>query len=450
MSKQNRRNFMKKTALGSIGLASVSSMAMSAKSYRNIIGANDRLNVAIAGLGRRLGAFYEPIALKESNVRLLYLCDAKLDQMDKAATKFAEHITYKPKLQQDIFKVLDDKEVDVLINAMPDHWHTPGTIMAMKSGKHVYVEKPSSCTMEENELLVEATEHYGKVVQMGNQQRSSGHTQEVIKKIHDGIIGEAYKAVAFYSNRRGNVPLQQKAAIPEGLDWNLWQGPAVHREYTSETWNYNWHWYGWNYGTAELGNNATHELDVARWALNVDYPQMVEVESAKRHFVDDGWEMYDTMLARFIFENNKQIEWDGKSRNGFNTYGSGRGVIIYGTEGSVFVNRGVHRIYDRRGELIAESKGTSNEAGVALGGGGNMSTTHVMNFFDTIRGKASANAPIDDANISMAMVHYANVSSRIGQNFEIDSKKGTMFNRDAMQHWGKPYEDSWKKKFMEL
>ena len=450
MSKQNRRNFMKKTALGSIGLASVSSMAMSAKSYRNIIGANDRLNVAIAGLGRRLGAFYEPIALKESNVRLLYLCDAKLDQMDKAATKFAEHITYKPKLQQDIFKVLDDKEVDVLINAMPDHWHTPGTIMAMKSGKHVYVEKPSRCTMEENELLVEATEHYGKVVQMGNQQRSSGHTQEVIKKIHDGIIGEAYKAVAFYSNRRGNVPLQQKAAIPEGLDWNLWQGPAVHREYTSETWNYNWHWYGWNYGTAELGNNATHELDVARWALKVDYPQMVEVESAKRHFVDDGWEMYDTMLARFIFENNKQIEWDGKSRNGFNTYGSGRGVIIYGTEGSVFVNRGVHRIYDRRGELIEESKGTSNEAGVALGGGGNMSTTHVMNFFDTIRGKASANAPIDDANISMAMVHYANVSSRIGQNFEIDSKKGTMFNRDAMQHWGKPYEDSWKKKFMEL
>ena len=450
MSKQNRRNFMKKTALGSIGLASVPSMAMPAKSYRNIIGANDRLNVAIAGLGRRLGAFYEPIALKESNVRLLYLCDAKLDQMDKAATKFAEHITYKPKLQQDIFKVLDDKEVDVLINAMPDHWHTPGTIMAMKSGKHVYVEKPSSCTMEENELLVEATEHYGKVVQMGNQQRSSGHTQEVIKKIHDGIIGEAYKAVAFYSNRRGNVPLQQKAAIPEGLDWNLWQGPAVHREYTSETWNYNWHWYGWNYGTAELGNNATHELDVARWALNVDYPQMVEVESAKRHFVDDGWEMYDTMLARFIFENNKQIEWDGKSRNGFNTYGSGRGVIIYGTEGSVFVNRGVHRIYDRRGELIEESKGTSNEAGVALGGGGNMSTTHVMNFFDTIRGKASANAPIDDANISMAMVHYANVSSRIGQNFEIDSKKGTMFNRDAMLHWGKPYEDSWKNKFMEL
>ena len=450
MSKQNRRNFMKKTALGSIGLASVPSMAMPAKSYRNIIGANDRLNVAIAGLGRRLGAFYEPIALKESNVRLLYLCDAKLDQLDKAATQFAEHITYKPKLQQDIFKVLDDKEVDVLINAMPDHWHTPGTIMAMKSGKHVYVEKPSSCTMEENELLVEATEHYGKVVQMGNQQRSSGHTQEVIKKIHDGIIGEAYKAVAFYSNRRGNVPLQQKAAIPEGLDWNLWQGPAVHREYTSETWNYNWHWYGWNYGTAELGNNATHELDVARWALNVDYPQMVEVESAKRHFVDDGWEMYDTMLARFIFENKKQIEGDGKSRNGFNPYGSGRGVIIYGREGSVFVNRGVHRIYDRRGELIEESKGTSNEAGVALGGGGNMSTTHVMNFFDTIRGKASANAPIDDANISMAMVHYANVSSRIGQNFEIDSKKGTMFNRDAMLHWGKPYEDSWKNKFMEL
>ncbi|MBS9461860.1 Gfo/Idh/MocA family oxidoreductase [Flagellimonas sp. 389] len=448
MSKQNRRDFVKKSALGGLGLVSASSMSMSAKSYRNIIGANDRLHVAIAGLGRRLGAFYDPIAHKKSNVRLLYLCDPMESQMAKAATKFKEHIDYALKLEKDIFKVLDDDKVDVLINSTPDHWHTPGSIMALKSGKHVYVEKPSSCTMEENELLVEAAKKYDKVVQMGNQQRSSGQTQEIIKKIHDKAIGDAYKAVAFYSNGRGAVPLQKKAAVPEGLDWNLWQGPAVHREYTSETWNYNWHWYGWNYATAEMGNNATHELDVARWALNVNYPQMVEVNAAKRHFVDDGWEMYDTMLARFTFEDNKQIEWDGKSRNAYNTYGSGRGVIIYGTEGTVFVNRSHHKLYNRKGELVEESKGKTGESGIALGGGGNMSTTHVMNFFDTVRGKATLNAPIDDANISMSMVHYANVSSRINENFEIDSKNGTMFNQEAMKHWGKPYEESWKSKFL--
>ena len=450
MSKQNRRNFIKKSALGGLGLASAASMGMSAQSYNSIIGSNDRLHVAIAGLGRRLGAYYSPIARKESNVKLAYLCDAKKSQMTRAAKRFKNHINYNPKLEQDIFKILDDNKVDVLINAMPDHWHTPGAIMAMKSGMHVYVEKPSSCTMEENELLVKAANKYSKVVQMGNQQRSSAHTQQVIQKIHNGAIGQAYKAIAFYSNGRGEVPHQKKSSIPEGLDWNLWQGPAVHREYTSETWDYNWHWYGWNYGTAEMGNNATHELDVARWALNVNFPKMVEVDSDKRHFVNDGWEMYDTMLARFSFEDNKVIEWDGKSRNAYNTYGSGRGVIIYGTEGSVFVNRGYYKLFDRNGKLVEEVSSGGKEGGVTLGGGGDMSTLHVMNFFETIRGKSSLNAPIADANISMAMVHYANVSSRIKQNFEVDDVKGTMFNRDAMEHWGKPYQESWKKMFLNI
>lgn len=163
MSTQNRRDFVKKTALTTVGLVSGSTMGMSAQSYRNIIGSNDRLHVAIAGLGRRLGAFYAPIAHKNSNVKLVYLCDAKQSQMTRAAEKFKEYINYSPKQEQDIFKVLDDNKVDVLINAMPDHWHTPGAIMAMKSGKHVYVEKPSSCTMEENELLVNATKKYKKV-----------------------------------------------------------------------------------------------------------------------------------------------------------------------------------------------------------------------------------------------------------------------------------------------
>lgn len=450
MSKLKRREFIRRSALGGLGLVSATSMGMSAKSYRNIIGANDRLHVAIAGLGRRLGAYFSPIAHNQSNVQLAYLCDAKQSQMIKAAQKFRKHINYDPKLEQNIFKVMDDGKVDVLINAMPDHWHTPGAIMAMKSGKHVYVEKPSGCTMNENELLVEAAQKYNKIVQMGNQQRSSDHTQQIIKKIHEGKIGHAYKAVAFYSNGRGEVPHQQKAAIPKGLDWNLWQGPAVHREYTSETWDYNWHWYGWNYGTAEMGNNATHELDIARWALEVNLPNLVEVESDKRHFVNDGWEMYDTMLARFTFEDNKQIEWDGKSRNAYNTYGTGRGVVIFGTEGSVFVNRGHYKLYDRKGKLLEEVSSGGVEGGVSLGGGGDMSTVHVMNFFDAIRDKATLNAPIDDANVSMAMVHYANVSSRIKQNFEVDPIRGTMFNNEAMKHWSKPYEESWKSKFMTL
>ncbi|HBK40976.1 MAG TPA: dehydrogenase, partial [Porphyromonadaceae bacterium] len=238
--------------------------------------------------------------------------------------------------------------------------------------------------------------------------------------------------------------LQKKAAIPVGLDWELFQGPAPRRDYTEETWDYNWHWYGWDYGTAEAGNNATHELDVARWALNVDFPLNVEVEAAKRHFANDGWEMYDTMDATFRFAGDKIIKWDGKSRNGHKTYGADRGTIIYGSEGTVFVNRDKYILYDRGGKVMKERTSTSSEAGTALGGGGDMTTGHVINFFDTIRGKSKLTAPIDDASISNAMVHYANVAYRIGKGFDIDDKTGRMFDREAMKLWNREYEPGWE------
>ncbi|MEA1787098.1 Gfo/Idh/MocA family oxidoreductase [Arenibacter sp. GZD96] len=440
-----RRNFITKTVLGSTAMAvSTSAMSMSASSYRRIIGANDRLNVAIAGLGRRLGAFYEPIAKKETNVQLLYLCDVMEHQRTKALESFSKYITYKPKLENDIRKVIEDAKVDVFINATPDHWHAPGSIMALKAGKNVYVEKPCSHNMHENTLLVQAAKKFNKVVQMGNQQRSSDHTIEIIKEIHSGIIGKPYKAVAFYTNQRGEVPVQKKAAIPQGLDWDLFQGPAPRREYTEETWNYNWHWYGWDYGTAEAGNNGTHELDVARWAMQVDFPLHARVEAAKRHFVTDGWEMYDTMEATFHFEGDKVIQWDGKSRNGYDTYSGDRGTIIYGSEGSVFVDRGKYILTDRSGKVVKNSTSGVAEAGNTLGGGGDMTTTHVINFFDTIRGKAQLNAPIADASISMAMVHYANIAYRIGRGIDIDPKTGTIYDRDAMKLWSRPYEKGWE------
>ncbi|MDB2607055.1 Gfo/Idh/MocA family oxidoreductase [Zobellia sp.] len=440
----SRRNFIKKTTLAGAAITVGSSaMAMSAKSYNNIIGSNERLNVAIAGLGRRLEAFYQPIAAKESNVKLLYLCDVMESQRLKGLEAFGNHINYNPALENDIRKVLDDKNVDILINATPDHWHTPGSIMAMKAGKHVYVEKPCSHNMHENEQLVKAAKHFNKVVQMGNQQRSSGHSIEIINEIHNGIIGKPYKAVAFYNNGRGEVPLQKSAPVPKGLDWDLWQGPAPRREYTSETWDYNWHWYGWEYGTAEAGNNGTHELDLARWALQVDFPKSVYVEAEKRQFINDGWEMYDDMEATFKFSDNKIIKWDGKSRNGYSTYGAARGAVIYGTEGSVFVNRSKYMLYDRKGELVKEYNSASKEAGIALGGGGDMSTKHVQNLFDTIRGKTKLTAPIDDASKSMAMVHYANIAYRIKEGFDIDDKTGTMYNREAMKLWSRTYESGW-------
>ncbi|MCK5691232.1 MAG: Gfo/Idh/MocA family oxidoreductase, partial [Bacteroidales bacterium] len=400
----SRRKFIRNVAASSAALTigGVSS-DMSAKSYRKIIGANDRLNVAIAGLGRRLGGYIEPIRLTESNVNLLYLCDVMDHQLQNADEKFQEVLGYKSKQEKDVRKVMEDKDLDAIFIATPDHWHTPGAIMAMQAGKHVYLEKPCSHNFHESELLLEAQEKYAKVIQMGNQQRSAPLSIEIIKQIHEGLIGETYKAVAFYSNRRGEVVVPEKAAVPTGLDWDLFQGPSPRKEYMHDTWNYNWHWYGWDFGTAETGNNATHELDVARWALQVDYPEKVYVEAAKRHFKNDGWTMYDTMEVTFEFGNGKAITWDGKSRNSYSTYGMDRGTIIFGSEGTVIVDRGMYRVFDRKGEMTKDYKSDNKESGIALGGGGDTSTQHAQNFFNAIRGTEQLNSPITEGVISQAM-----------------------------------------------
>jgi predicted dehydrogenase len=368
-------------------------------------------------------------------------------QREKVGKDLSGKVEGNAKLVADIHDVWNDKSVDAIFNATPDHWHAPGTWMAMQAGKHVYIEKPCSHNPREGELLVAFQQKYGKVIQMGNQQRSAKESQEIIGEIHKGVIGDVYKALAFYSNSRGAVPIEKKAPVPEGLDWELWQGPAPHRAYTDNTWDYNWHWYGWHWGTAETGNNATHELDVARWALQATYPEKVEVEAAKRHFANDGWVMYDTMDATFRFPGNKIIQWDGKSRSGYNTYGSDRGTIIYGSEGTVFVNRNGYTLFDRMGKKIRDSKSAGNEAGTALGGGGDMTDAHVANFFNVIRGKETKlNSPIEEGAISQMMCHYANISYRIGKSFQVNTQNGHILDKDGMKLWDRQYEKGWEPK----
>lgn len=443
----NRRDFIRKASIGAVGvtLASNSVNAMPAKSYSKIIGANDRIHVALQGLGRRYNAYMAAIADKRNNIELSYLCDVMKSQRDNAAINVAKRINYKPKLENDIRKIMNDKDVDAIFMATPDHWHAPGACMAMQAGKHVYLEKPCSHNPEEGELLVAYQKKYNKVVQMGNQQRSSLESQEIIKDIHNGVIGDVYNAIAFYTAKRARVPNQEKANPPEGLDWELFQGPAPRREYTHNTWNYNWHWYGWDYGTAEMGNNATHELDIARWALDVKHPEHVEVKSGKFHYKDDGWEMYDTMEATFRFAGNRTIQWDGRSRNGYDKYGMGRGTLIYGSNGSAMINRSGYKLYDIKGEFIKENNTKMQaESGMALGGGGGLSTRHTRNFFDAIRGKAALTSPIDQGATSQLLTHYANIASRIDDSFEVDENTGRIFNREAMKLWSRAYEPGWE------
>ena len=430
--KQSRRTFLKTSAIGAAGLA-IGGRGMSSKSYANIIGSNDRINVALIGMGRRLEAFVVPISKKENNARLTYLCDVMEDRRVKGAERFSKVLDYTPKLENDVRRIHDAKDVDVLIHATPDHWHAPGACYAVQAGKHVYVEKPCSHNPREGELLIEIQKKHNKVIQVGNQYRSSKKTIEIINEIHNGIIGETYESICFYTAGRGEVPVAKLAPVPKGLDWDLFQGPAPRQKYMDNTWDYNWHWYGWAFGTAESGNNMIHRFDLARWAMQLDFPERIDAVASKNHFIDDGWTVYDTMSTTIRFANNKVIKGDCKSRNGYKTYGAANGVVVFGSKGSVFLSGTGYKLYDREGKLIKEDD--SNVDLVDL---------HFNNFLETIRGKEKVTSPIDEAEKSTLLCHLSNIAYRTGRNFDINTNNGQALDNEALKLWGREYEPGWE------
>lgn len=441
----SRRSFIKQAAIGSAILAAAP-YSISAQGSSRVAGANDRIRVALIGCNRRFFGVGRSVC-EQPNVEVVWVCDVDSRRQDAAVNHIEKHAGYRPKAEKDMRKIYEDDSIDAIFQMTPDHWHALGTVLALQAGKHVYVEKPCSHNLFESDLLIKAQKKYGKVVQMGNQQRSSAESQEIIRQIHEGVIGNAYMATAFYCNNRGRVPDANNMPPPEWLDWELFQGPAPRQDFVDILADYMWHWY-WAYGTGETGNNATHELDIARWALNVDVPDWVQVNSGKYHYTDDPWTMYDTMDATFHFHDGKCIKWDGKSRNGQLTYGAGRGTIIYGTEGSVFIDRGGYRLYDRHGELVREQMSGGDETGTALGGGGNLTTRHVRNFFEAIRGNEEQASPISEGALSTDLCHYANISSRAGnRKLEIDPKTGRINDRGIMKkYWSREYERGWEPK----
>ena len=341
-----RRKFIKKTSIGAVGIAALSSKIMVGK---NILGANDRIICAIAGIRSR-GKAHAIAINQQKNSKILYSCDVD-DNILNDHNKWSEkNIGYVPKVEKDYRKLIEDKNIDAVFIATPEHWHAPMAIMAMEAGKHVYVEKPCSHNLYENELLVKAQIKYGVKVQMGNQQRSSITSSMAINDIKKGVIGNVFKGEAYYSNNRGSIGIGKVVAIPDTLDWELWQGPAPRRKYKDNIHPYNWHWFR-DWGTGEVHNNGTHEIDICRWALGVDYPETVTSFGGKYAYEDD-WEFVDNQQVTFKYSDNKFITWTGHSRGLIQPNQPGRGVTIYGSKGTIQLDRNFYKLYDLGGDLI--------------------------------------------------------------------------------------------------
>ena len=433
-----RRHFLDVLATGAAGVA----IGTTAKSYGQILGSNDRINFAIIGLNGRGYAHLSSLKVNRGAARISHVCDVDTSILQKFADKTQQEMGEAPVAEQDFRKVLEQKNVDAITIATPDHWHTPLAIAGLQAGKHVYLEKPCSHNPAEGELLISAQRKYGKLVQMGTQQRSSPHTIEVIDKIRSGLIGRPYFAKAWYSNTRKTIGTGKQVPVPPQLNWELWQGPAPHRPYQDNVHPYNWHWFR-IYGTGESLNNGTHEVDVCRWALGADYPKRVTASGGRYQFKDD-WQFYDTLITSFEYDN-QMLSWEGKSCQGMKYYGRDRGSTIMGTTGTVLVDRDGYEVYDLKGKKTSEYKTGLHTLSADLLGRDTMTDAHFANFIAGVRKGEKLNAPIEVGNVAVTMLQLSNIAWEVNRELNLDPQNGRIQNDpEAMKLWGREYQPGWE------
>lgn len=443
---QNRREFLKIAAAGSVGMGiGASAVGFSAKSYNRIIGANELIRVATIGVnsrGRTMGA----TIAGQKNAEVGTVCDVDERAIPKAikAIMDAKQVQI-PKSEKDCRKVLEDKSIDAIYIATPDHWHAPLTIMGCQAGKHVYVEKPLSHNPREGELAIEAARKYKRVVQMGAQRRSAPILTEGISALHKGIIGRVYLAKTWYTNKRKPTMLKP-GNVPSWLDYELWQGPAPRVPYKEGLVHYDWHWF-WHWGTGEALNNGTHEVDVARWGLGVDFPSRVSSIGGRYQFKDD-WETPDTQVIAMDFPGRVSLVWESRSSNGRQIEGQERGIIFYGEKGSLDTGGDQYSVYDLDGKLIKEVKPQQqadvqgrNLASPSLG----LDSLHVADFLDAIKSNRRPNCDVELGHKSVVSMQLGNIAYRVGRDLKIDPKTGHIIgDKQAQQLWSREYQNGWK------
>lgn len=425
----DRREFIEKAAVpvaAGVGVNALSARNAAASPS----GASD-ITVGVMGLSR--GRALADLFAKQSGVHVKYVCDVDQTRAVEAAKGMASKVSTPPEPVGDFRRILDDRDVDILVCAAPNHWHGPATILACAAGKHVYVEKPCSHNGGEGELMIAAARKNNRAVQVGMQRRSGPLFQQAAEEIRGGIIGRAYHARCWYANIRPPIGTGKPAEVPDNLNYELWQGPAPRTPYLDNRVHYNWHWF-WHWGNGELGNNGVHTLDICRWMLGVDYPVQV-TSSGGRYRYNDDQETPDTHVASFDFANNKSICWQGLSCNRH----SHPFAIIYGESGTVQINQGGdYIVYDERDKEVKK-----------VGGKPRGDNEHVVNLLDAIRNEKplELNADIEIGHKSALLCHLGNIAHRTGRTIACDPQNGhVQGDAEAAKLWSRDYEPGWEPK----
>jgi len=421
MQSSIRRDFLKTSATGLVGWAA---MRYSTSSVR-ASNANERVRIALIGCGGQGSGLAARFSELKQHVELVAVCDPDINRLEKSQKK---HDT--SQAVNDFRTLLDDKTIDAVIIATPDHWHAPAAIMACDAGKHVYVEKPCAHNIREGRLLVEAAQRNKVVVQHGTQSRSNASMIDAIQMLREGRIGNVLMARAWNIQRRGNIGHKQPSEIPSGVDYEQWIGPAEMVPFQDNRFHYNWRWW-FNFGAGDTGNDGAHELDIARWGLGVETHPSRIVAVGGKYFHDDDQQFPDTQTVVYEYPGNgevghkKQLIWEMRLWSTNYPHNVDSGVEFHGTEGTLFVSkRGKLELLGERNAKDSNPKPKTISTG--------SSTDHELNFIEAIRQGREPNAPIAVGHLSASLCHLANIATRAGGAVQFDPTTETIQgNEDA-------------------
>lgn len=391
-------------------------------------GANDRIRAAIIGMGDR-GRDHMELLSRMEGVEVATFCDPDEHRMEEKASEFQSRGGKKPKLEPDVRRVLDDRDIDVITIAAPNHWHALATIWACQAGKHVYVEKPIAHDMVEGRMMVEAARKHQRVVQGGTQRRSNGRIRKAIQALHDGVIGDIYMARCIHFQLRDSLGFKPPEAPPSDLHWDLWLGPGPKQPFHRNLVHYNWHWF-WDFGNGELGNNGVHFMDVARWGLQRGLPDRIYSVGGRYGYKDQG-QTPNTQIVTYEFRDGPQLVMEIRGRFSNDEAGMSAGVFFYGSKGYMAVSS------DQQGKctvFLGDSKQPqpdlrSDEEGPHR----DMQVAHFQNFFDAVRAAKQEilHADVNEIYLSTAFALLGNISYRLGRELTFDSASQQFINDQA-------------------
>jgi predicted dehydrogenase len=440
----SRRKFLQTSLLAGAGLSIPSYVdAESLRALANKISPSDRLNFAVIGC-KGMGWSDMNAHLKIPNVHCVGLADIDESVLEQRSKDVEDQRGKKPKVYRDYRKMLEDKDIDAVIVGTPDHWHCLNLIDSLSAGKHVYVEKPIANTIEECNLMVKAQQRYGKLVQVGQWQRSGSQYAEAIDYVKSGKLGQIRLVKTWaYQGWMKPVPVLPDGPVPQGVDYDMWLGPAPKRPFNENRFHFNFRWF-WDYAGGLMTDWGVHEIDIALHAMGVKAPKSVMASGGKFAYPDDASETPDTLQTVYEYDGFNML-WEHATGIDGGNYGTTEGIAFIGNNATLVVNRGGWKVIpeteNKDGQRVnkVEEVPHSRPSGNAL-------EIHAQGFVDAITGNDASKLTcgIETGSIAAINAQMGNIAYKTGKKIYWDDQKGQFSDPESNDLMKANYQNGWE------